>query len=233
LQETDSTNDTVRQAAQRGEPEGLVVTANRQKAGRGRQNRVWLSDQPLGLYVSLLLRPDWPVTGITRLTLLSGLAAAEALEAHCHLPVALKWPNDLMVQGRKLGGILVEAMANHGRMEAAILGFGLNLNQTPEDFPEALRSTAVSLSQATGQLWRRAEVLVALLTQMEKLYNEPPAAIHERWSARCVSLGKTLSLQTPEGLREGQALGVDEDGRLLLRLDSGKITCISVGEIVS
>jgi BirA family biotin operon repressor/biotin-[acetyl-CoA-carboxylase] ligase len=137
-----------------------------------------------------------------------------------------------MVNGSKLGGILVEALCQKGKIEAAVIGLGLNLRQTADDFPEELRNTATSLFQVTGQHWRRAELLTALLLKFESLLMESPEAVQERWSARCLSLGKMLTVHTPEGPRHGQALGLDPEGCLLLRLDSGTIQRIQVGDVL-
>jgi BirA family biotin operon repressor/biotin-[acetyl-CoA-carboxylase] ligase len=230
---TASTNDLVSREAQNGHPEGLAVIAEAQLSGRGRQGRVWESPPKGGLYASVLLRPDWALNQLTRLTILSGLAAAETVEQLTGKKPQIKWPNDIVLNGKKLGGILTEAQCDPDRIRAAIIGIGLNLNQTARDFSPAVRKIATSLRLETGQGWRRADAVLLLLRRLETHYRLPFAKIRDAWSSRCLSLGQRLTLNTPQGVRQGQAVGLDENGALLLRQESGKVETITVGEIVS
>jgi BirA family transcriptional regulator, biotin operon repressor / biotin---[acetyl-CoA-carboxylase] ligase len=145
LEEATSTNDVAKEMALQGAAEGLVVVAARQTKGRGRRGRVWESPPGAGLYFSALLRPGWPAAEAPWLGVLAGLAACQAARSLGAARATVKWPNDVMVDGRKLGGVLVEPRIAAGRVEFAVLGIGINVVQ--EDWPPGLRDTAVSLRQ--------------------------------------------------------------------------------------
>lgn len=233
FQETASTNDLVWREAQNGAQEGLVVIAENQTSGRGRQGRQWQSRPKSGLYASLLLRPHWPLSQITRLTIVSSLAVAEAVEQVCGREVRIKWPNDVFMRGKKLGGILTEVQADPEGIRFAVVGIGLNVAQTPEEFPKELRAIATSLKAQTGHDYRRAELLAVILTVLRKRYRMPFEDVRQAWSERCFSLGQVISVQTPAGRQVGQAVGLDENGALLLRAESGKVAAITAGDILT
>jgi len=232
FQQTASTNDLVWREAQNGAQEGLVIIAEQQSSGRGRQGRQWQSCAKSGLYASALLRPHWPLSQITRLTIVSSLAVAEAVEKLCGKEVRIKWPNDVFMRGKKLGGILTEVQADPEAIRFAVVGIGLNVSQTKADFPDALHAIATSLKIETEQDFRRADLLVEMLAAMQRHYREPFEDVRQAWSERCFSLGQTISVQTPAGRQIGQAVGLDENGALLLRAESGRITPITAGDIL-
>lgn len=232
FQDTASTNDIVWREAQNGRGEGLVVAAEQQSAGRGRQGRQWQSRPRAGVYASLLLRPHWPLHQITRLTIVSSLAVAEAVEAVCGRSVQIKWPNDVFMRGKKLGGILTEVQADPEAIRFAIIGMGLNVAQDKSDFPPELRSLATSLKIETGAEHRRADLLVAILAALRERYRQPFEQVRHDWSQRCFSLGQTITVRTPGGPRVGQAAGIDDNGALLLRDESGRVTPITAGDIL-
>jgi BirA family transcriptional regulator, biotin operon repressor / biotin---[acetyl-CoA-carboxylase] ligase len=231
FKETKSTNDLVWREAQGNFPEGLAIVAEQQTQGRGRQGRVWQSTAGHGLYASLLLRPAWPLAQVARLTIVSSLAIAEALEEITRRKIQIKWPNDIFVDGRKLGGILTEVQGDVESLRFAVVGFGLNVHQKAEDFPPQLADIAHSLYQLTGHHFRRVEVLLAILAQVEKRYYDPFNEVREAWMERCLSVGKILQVKTHHGTRQGQAVSLDEDGALLLRVESGQIERITSGDI--
>lgn len=232
FQETASTNDLVWREAQNGSEEGLVIIAEEQTAGRGRQGRQWQSSGKSGLYASLLLRPLWPLSQITRLTIVSSLAVAEAVETLCGKKVQIKWPNDVFMGGKKLGGILTEVQADPEAIRFAIVGIGLNVTQECRNFTPALSEIATSLKNETGQDYRRADLLVEILSTLQKLYRQPFSKVSQAWSERCFSLGQTISVQTPAGRQTGQAVGLDENGALLLRKEGGRVIAITAGDIL-
>lgn len=232
FQHTASTNDLVWREAQNGVEEGLVIIAEQQTAGRGRQGRQWQSNAKAGLYASALLRPHWPLSQITRLTIVSSLAVAEAVEKLCGKEVRIKWPNDVFMRGKKLGGILTEVQADPEGIRFAVVGMGLNVSQEKKDFPAALHSIATSLKLETGHDYRRADLLVEILIALQKRCREPFEHVRQDWSERCFSLGQTISVRTPAGQQVGQAVGLDENGALLLRAESGKISPITAGDIL-
>jgi BirA family biotin operon repressor/biotin-[acetyl-CoA-carboxylase] ligase len=231
FKETSSTNNLVSREAQGNFPEGLVIVAERQTHGRGRQGRVWQSTKDLGLYFSVLLRPDWPLAQAARLTIVASLAVAEALEELSGTKIQIKWPNDLMVEGRKLGGILTEVQGEVESMRFAVVGIGINVGHTKSDFPKELQAMATSLGLISGQELRRVDVLVRILEKLTDHYREKFPVVRAAWEERCLSLGKLVQVQTSRGVRQGQALGLDEDGALMMRVESGKVERITSGDL--
>ena len=228
---TSSTNDVAREQGRKGEPGGFVVAAARQTAGRGRLGRRWESASGRGLYVSILLRPELPSGETSRLTILSSVAAVDAVEAVSGLRPQIKWPNDLMVRGRKLGGLLIETETTGPNLAFAVIGIGLNVNHAEDDFPPEIRSLATSLFLATGQLHRRADLLVALLQAFERRLARPFAEVREAWTSSSLTLGQRVELTTARGRHHGQAMGLDDSGALLLRSDSGEVETITAGDM--
>jgi BirA family biotin operon repressor/biotin-[acetyl-CoA-carboxylase] ligase len=208
-----------------------VVAASRQTAGRGRLGRNWESPPDRGLYVSILLRPDLPVTEAGQLTILSSLATADAVEKVSGLRPHIKWPNDVVVHGRKLAGLLIETDPKGGRVAFAVIGIGLNVRQAADDFSAEVRDKATSLHLATGQFHRRADLLVALLHAFERRLSQPFAEAREAWNASSLTLGQRVTLTTTRGRKHGQALGLDESGALLLRNDSGEVEAVTAGDM--
>jgi len=232
FQETASTNDLVWREAQNNGEAGLVIAAEQQTAGRGRQGRQWQSSPKAGLYASLLLRPQWPLGQITRLTIVSSLAVAEAVEKISGKETRIKWPNDIFMRGKKLGGILTEVQADPEAIRSAIVGIGLNVSQTAADFPPPLGDIATSLQIETGQEYRRADLLVTILAALQERYRDPFETVRQAWSERCFSLGQTISVRTPSGQQVGQAAGLDDNGALLLRCEGGRVMAITAGDIL-
>ena len=166
---TDSTNRVALELGHAGEPEGAVVLAEEQTAGRGRSGRKWHSERAAGIYATLLLRPKLAPVQAPLLTMMAGLSAHSAVQALTGLAVDLKWPNDLLILGKKLGGILTEMHAEPGQIRFVIVGIGLNVNQ--ERFPGELANIATSLHAETGKPQSRMELLVRLLREFESDYN--------------------------------------------------------------
>ncbi len=240
LPSTTSTNDVARDLAARGAPEGTVVTADYQTAGRGRLGRRWLAPPGTCLLCSVLFRPA-PDSGLlalaTDLTMLCALAAADAVEATAGLPVSLKWPNDLIVvRGefwRKLGGLLAETGLSGDRLEFVIVGVGVNVNVPPEVLPD-LAPDATSILAETGRMTDREVLLDRFLKGVRGRYErwragERPWA---EWAARLATLGRPVRVVTAEGERHGMAEAVDEDGALLLRTPDGSLHRIRAGDVL-
>src|SRR4029077_2959010 len=182
---TDSTNRVALELGHAGEPEGAVVLAEEQTAGRGRAGRAWISDRATGLYVTLLLRPKLAPVQAPLLTMMAGLSARSAVQTLTGLAVDLKWPNDLLIGGKKAGGILTEMHAEPGQIRFVIVGIGLNVNQ--EKFAGELAESATSLRIETGKAQSRMELLARLLREFESDYNrllrEGVASVVERFEA--------------------------------------------------
>jgi len=216
-----------REQARKGVRSGFLVAASRQTAGRGRWGRNWESPPDRGLYVSILLRPDLPMTEAGKLTVLSSVATVDAVETVSGLRPQIKWPNDLMAGGRKLAGLLIETEPKGGRLAFAVIGIGLNVRQEAGDFSPEVRGLATSLYLATGQLYRRADLLVALLQAVERRLSRPFDEAREAWTASSLTLGQRVTLTTVRGRKHGQAMGLDESGALLLRGDSGEVEAVT------
>lgn len=231
LAETASTNDVAREQGRRGARTRFVVAASRQTRGRGRLGRAWESPSDRGLYVSILLRPDFAAAEAGRLTIISSVAAGDAVEAVTGLRPQIKWPNDLIVNGRKLAGLLIETEPEGTRLAFAVIGIGLNVRQEMGDFSPEVRDLATSLYEVTGQLYRRADVLVALLQAFDRRLAQPFTEVREAWAASSLTLGQRVTLKTARGTKYGQALGLDESGALLLRGDSGEVETVTAGDM--
>lgn len=223
-----STNDYVAALARGGAPEGLVVVAEHQFLGRGRLDRTWASPPRAGLTFSVLLRPAVPAAVRPWLPLLLAAAAAEALSARCDLDVSLKWPNDLLVQGRKLGGVLAESTG-----DAVVVGFGINVSTRRDELP---RDDATSLSLETGGVVDRGPVLLALLRTMGPAYTTWRGDAEEaayRYRERCDTVGRAVRVTLPgDVVLAGEAVAVDLAGRLVVRAADGSETAVSAGDVV-
>ena len=242
LQRTGSTNDVAKGRAAQGAPEGTVVVADEQTAGRGRMERRWLAPPGACLLCSILFRPTLPPTRTNRLTMLCSLAGADAIEESAGLRVALKWPNDLIVEARsskpqaqgwkKLAGVLTETGVVGKQLEFAIVGIGVNVNVPPEALP-ALAPDATSILAETGREANRGVLLASLLAGVEARY-EPLRAgesPHAEWAARLATLGQHVEVTTSAGVLSGVAESVDEDGALLLRTTDGKSQRLLAGDV--
>jgi len=219
-----STNDVARQLVLRGAAEGTVVRADEQTAGRGTKNRSWFSPRSKGLYVSLVLRPSGGT--ISLMPLAAGIAASEALRNEARLEVRLRWPNDIVWQGKKLGGILCESAFLGNSPDYVILGFGLNVNHLQEDFPEELRSAAVSLRMIQGREGDPDLLLRSLLNRTAswsaRVARGEKETILESFAERSVfRRGDPLRISSKGAVVEGEYQGLDETGALVLKIPSG------------
>ncbi|HOE60458.1 MAG TPA: biotin--[acetyl-CoA-carboxylase] ligase [Kiritimatiellia bacterium] len=231
--ETGSTNRDAAVLAQAGAEEGLVVTAGSQHAGRGRMTRVWFSPAGVNLYFSLVLRPAVEPLRAASLPLVAGLAVAEAVaDLAPELQPAVKWPNDILVAGRKLCGILCEMQAEIDCVRHIVLGVGVNVNLERASLPEEIRSRATSLRMACGRSFSRAAVLAAILNHFEPLYDqwlrkglEP---LITRLDARDALRGRMITLESGGGQTlRGRADGIQADGALRLVTERGPVTLYS------
>lgn len=230
-----STNEEARRLAGQGAPEGTVVLADHQTAGRGRLGRRWEAPPGSSLLISVILRPALAAPRIHRLTMIAGLAMAEAIEAETGLSVTFKWPNDLLIGEAKVGGILAEASLLGDRVEYAVVGLGLNVNLDPAQLPGPLLVTATSLSQALGRRVARRPLLQTFLRALERRYQQLQAGVspHREWASRLTMLGQPVVVAVGEEVLEGLAEGVDEDGALLLRLADGSLRVVVAGDVLS
>src|SRR5437016_11079098 len=223
---TDSTNRVAMELGYTNEPEGAVVIAEEQTAGRGRAGRAWHSERGTGIYATLLLRPKISPVEAPLLTMMAGLSARAAVQAQTGLTVDLKWPNDLMLAGKKLGGILTEMHAEPSQVRFVIVGIGLNVNQ--EKFPAELSAIGTSLRVQTGRLQSRMELLVRLLREFENDYNrflrEGAANVTERFeSLSSYARGKRVTVSSGSENYYGVTAGLSPEGLLRVEREGGKV----------
>jgi len=233
--EIDSTNTEVRRLAEAGAVEGTVVVADRQSAGRGRLGRRWESPSGVNLYCSILLRPDIPLHQASQLTFLSAVAVAETLNAVCGLDAQVKWPNDILVGGAKISGLLNEMNAETEQIHFVILGIGVNLNMLAAQFPSELNYRATSALLETGQPIDRQLFLRTLLEKLDGYYGEflqdGFIPIRRRWEALCNTINATVKVDMGSYQLTGTVVGLDPDGALRLQLEDGTIERILAGDV--
>jgi BirA family biotin operon repressor/biotin-[acetyl-CoA-carboxylase] ligase len=234
-EEIGSTNTELLRMADEGAPEWTVVAAGHQAAGRGRLGRTWVEAPGSSLLVSVLIRPTLAPSVASLITLGAGTSAAMAIEAACGFDARCKWPNDLVVRGRKLGGILVEAKVEGATLAHAVIGIGINLRQGHEDFPPELRDIATSVVIEGGRPDDK-ELLVELLSNLRRICDSTDPGFHrtilDGYRERCDTTGRTVRATTSGGTEvEGRATGIAEGGELLLETPSG-VASIGFGEVV-
>ena len=230
----DSTNSAAMVLAHQGAAHGTVVVAEEQTAGRGRLGREWYSEKSSGIYLSVLLRPPFSPMAAPILTLMAGVSAQQAVSALTGLSVDIRWPNDLLVNGKKVAGILTEMSAELGRLHAIVLGIGINVNHT--EMPGELRAIASSLRIESQRHWSRVQLCVALLKELERHYRllleKGSAAIAERWAAASsFAHGKRIRIMTAESECLATTLGLDASGALRVRYDDGREEALVAGEV--
>jgi BirA family transcriptional regulator, biotin operon repressor / biotin---[acetyl-CoA-carboxylase] ligase len=231
---TDSTNRVAMELGERGESEGAVVLAEEQTAGRGRAGRTWHSERGTGIYMTLLLRPRLAPVEAPLLTMMAGVAAHAAIEAQTGLRVDLKWPNDLLIGGKKVGGILTEMHAEPSLVRFVIVGLGINVNQ--EKFPGELGATATSLRAASGVRQLRAELLVRLLREFESDYNqflrEGGQRVTERFTrVSSYATGKRVQVSSGTGWYAGTTAGLSPEGLLRVTREDGQTVTVIAGDV--
>jgi BirA family biotin operon repressor/biotin-[acetyl-CoA-carboxylase] ligase len=221
----DSTNTVAMHLGEEGEPHGAVVLAEEQTAGRGRAGRSWLSEKSAGIHCTVLLRPPVPPAHAPLLTLVAGLAARDAAAEELDGIPDIRWPNDLLVGGRKFSGILTEMHAEPDRVHYAVIGIGLNVNQTK--MPPELEGIATSLRMETGKIHSRLELLIRLLRYLDRYYNqflaEGAVPILRRFAeVSSYSQGKRVRITTATETFTGTTAGLESSGVLRVARDDGR-----------
>ncbi len=233
--EINSTNIKAKELAAMGTPEGTLVVAEKQTNGRGRRGRSWFSPSGDGIYASLILRPAMSPIELPRITLMTAVAVSEALLSLTRLKIRIKWPNDILVNGKKIAGILTEISTEMDEVDYIIVGLGLNVNTPYESFPEDIRETATSILIETGKQFSRAPIIREYLRWYEKYYEifkkRGFESIMQRWKQLADIAGERIMVDVLGEKFIGEVLDVDNDGVLLLMDSEGKTHRIFSGDV--
>ncbi len=235
FRETESTNDIVEKLARDGVAEGVVVFAESQTKGRGRLGRRWVSPPDKGLWFSVLLRPDCAPQAVTQLTIAAAVSLARAVEQEAGVRADIKWPNDLLIGGRKVAGILTELSAEVDHVKHAVIGIGMDVNLGAEAFPEELQGVATSLSIESGRKVDRPALAAAILRELDRDYARVCGGafseVRDEWEKRCGTVGRSVTVTIGTRRVEGVAESLDPEGALLLRTQHGRLERITGGDV--
>lgn len=236
VDQTGSTNDDLKALARQGAPHGTVLIADRQSGGHGRMGRAFHSPGGVGIYFSILLRPDCQPGQLMHLTCATAVAMCDAVEQAASFRPGIKWTNDLVCGKHKLGGILTElGLSAKGGVDYAIIGIGINCCQRKSDFPQEIRDIAASLSMVTGRDIDRAAMAAAMmdtLAAMDRNLLRSKAEILDRYRKDCITIGQEISLlRVGEAVRHGKAIDMDDDGFLIVAFEDGHRETVSSGEV--
>lgn len=235
FERTDSTNRRAFELGVKGEGEGTAVIADAQDKGRGRIGRIWESPGGVNLYTSVILRPPIAPREAHELTFVMAIAVVETVAAFCGKRPTVKWPNDILINGKKAAGILLEMDSEADRVHFVVGGVGVNLNMRKKDFPPAIRETATSLFEEAGVEIDRAEFARCLYSSMElwyKIYLDKGfGAVLEAWKGWFSSVGSPVRVTSFDRVLEGVCVGVDKDGALLVRTPSGIVERVISGDV--
>lgn len=232
--QVDSTNIRARRLAEDGAEAGTLVVSDQQTKGRGSRGRIWESPAGNSIYMTLLLRPDFSPAHASMLTLVMGLSCAQGIRQVTEAPVQIKWPNDVVLNGKKVVGILTEMNAQVDYIEYLVTGVGVNINE--KEFPEDLKDKATSLALQLGRNFSRAQIGAAILEAFEKNYEifiktEDLTGLKEAYQQVLVNRGKQVRVLDPVRPYKGRALGIDEKGRLLVEREDGTVERVYAGEV--
>lgn len=237
LAETGSTNIDAKRYAEEGEPHGTTVVAEKQNAGRGRRGKYWESPPGSAIYMTIMLKPDFAPDKASMLTLVMALSVAEAITEATGLKAGIKWPNDVVVNKKKVCGILTELNVEMDFIQYVVIGVGINVNNaTPEEFPEEIRETATSLRIESGNRFARAELLERVLERFEQNYDTFVTTLDlrlliEAYSQYLLNLDKEVNVLDPKGSFTGIARGISTTGELLVETDNGEMKTVYAGEV--
>jgi len=229
-----STNDLAAELAEKGAPEGTIVTAEEQTKGRGRLGRGWHSPAGAGIYVSIILKPRFKPDKAPGISIMTAIALADTVKKFCPGEVRIKWPNDILINGRKTAGILTELSADKNKINHIVVGVGINVNHRAEDFPEDLKNIATSLRRVNRKKVSRVELLKTFLYNFEREYKDYPKyqlkKSHDKIKRYSSLIGREIKIREGRNIVEGTAVDIDSSGRLIIERD-GKTTPIIAGEV--
>ena len=234
FEETDSTNNEIRRLAEQGAPHGTLAVAERQLGGKGRRGRVWTSPAGVGIWMSMLLRPQIDPMAASMLTLVMALSTRRGIEKATGLKSEIKWPNDLVLNKKKICGILTEMSTELMEIQYVIPGTGINVNQM--EFPDDIKATATSLRIESGKIQKRSVIIAAIMEAFEGYYDtfietQDMSGLIEEYNANLVNLGNEVCVLDPAGEYRGVSEGINKEGALLVRLSDGTLKEIISGEV--
>lgn len=231
----DSTNTHATKLAKAGAAEGTVVIARQQTAGRGRMGRTFLSPMDTGLYMSLVLRPGCPADQLMHLTCATAVAVCDAVETITKVRPQIKWINDLVMNKRKLAGILTElGFTAQGQVDYAVIGIGINVSHSPGDFPPELQGLACSVFSETGKKPNISDLAAGLILSLEGMKKRLLSSreqIMEAYRRDCITLGSDVKVISPSGTRQGRAVDIRNDGALVVDFPDGSREAVASGEV--
>lgn len=233
-EETGSTNVEAKQLAEQGSVHGTLVVADSQSGGKGRRGRNWHSPKGSAIAMSMILKPELETDKAGMLTLVQAMAVVKALEGICSCKPQIKWPNDILINEKKVCGILTEMNLNKTEIASIIIGCGVNVNQ--ESFPEEISAIATSLKIETGQVFHRAELIGCICRYFEKYFEEfmtvkDLSGMVEEYNNYLISKGRSVKVLDPQGEFQGETLGINAQGELLVKKASGEIVNVYAGEV--
>lgn len=232
---TTSTNELAKRLANDGCEDGLVVIAEEQNSGKGRLARGWVSPFARGVWFSVVLKPPFMPQEASKCTLLAAVAVVKAVNKYQGVNASIKWPNDILLNGKKLVGILTEMSAEFGKINYIVIGTGVNVNIPPELLPEELRATVISLEDVAGEPISRVELLTDILANMETLYEKVLQSgfkpVLEEWKLYSSTLGQQVKVIAPDQTYYGKAVDIDEDGLLLVQREDGRTERVIAGDV--
>ncbi len=230
-----STNKIALEMASDGMPEGLAILAESQTGGKGRLDREWYSPSGKNIYLSFLLRPSLQMRAYPLFSPAAALGLVNGIQAFTGLDVGIKWPNDLMILDKKVGGILLETGSSGGQSTPLVIGMGINVNLDEGDFPKALQDTSTSLKIASGNALDRTGLIMALIqgvtAQIHQLEDDESVAVFDAVREKCMTLGKKVRVSTTRQVFEGRAMSIEDDGALVIRLGDQSERRILIGDI--
>lgn len=236
FEEIDSTNEVAKRLAREGAEEGTLVVAEAQTKGKGRLGRQWLSPPGEGIYFTLILRPPFPPQRAPQMTLIAAVAVARALSETTGLEVKIKWPNDILVNGRKVAGILTEMVADMDRIHCLVVGIGININQEKVAFPPEVAEIATSLKVELGRSLLRLPILIKCLSELERVYDiwqkEGFRPLLAEWKALSHTLGQWVKVNMMDEIVEGKAVEIEEDGSLIIQQKDGSFYRVIAGDVL-
>lgn len=233
--EVDSTNEVAKELAEKGAAEGTIIIAESQRSGKGRRGKKWLSPSG-GVWMTIILRPDIPLSQAPLLTLVTGVAVAKTLAKDCGLDVGIKWPNDILIGEKKVCGILTEVSASGKKLDYVVVGIGIDLNVDVEAFPPKLREGATSLKRELDKEIQGVELVQDFLVNFETLYkdftNGKFTEILNQWRRLSKTIGSYVEVHQKGRIVRGEAVGISKEGILILEMDDGRLHKVISGECI-